>query len=41
MWHSAHTSSIIKKEEILPQRTGRDKHQKVNDDDINVRGLVV
>jgi len=40
-WHSAHTSSIIKKEKILPKRTGRNKHQKMNDDDINVKGLVV
>jgi len=40
-WHGAHTSSIIKKEKILPKRTGRDKHWKVNDDNINVRGLVV
>jgi len=40
-WHSAHVSSIIKKKKILSQRTGRDKHWKMNDDDINVRGLVV
>jgi len=41
MWHSAYASSIIKKEKMLSKRTGRDKHRKVNDDNINVRGLVV
>jgi len=41
MWHGAHTSSIIKKEKMLPKKTGRDKCRKVNDDDINIRGLVV
>jgi len=36
-WHSAHASSIIKKEKMLSQRTGRDKRQKMNDDDERVQ----